>query len=441
MSTKRETVAVLGAGSAGIAVARQVADSMDVTMFEPGLVGGECPHLACVPSKSLLHDAGGHREWSAAVDRRRHLTHDLEDDVHATELADLGAELVRSAGRVHGPGLVVSGSREYEVDHIVIATGGRPVSPDIDGVDEVADRVWTSRTAMTSDVVPDSMVIVGAGAVGVECATIYSSFGGLVTLIDGDPAPLSFTPLEVSNAVERNLVHAGVDFAGETALTALERTTDGLMAHLGDGGTIEASTVLLAAGRRPAVDDLGLETLGVSTEDDLPVGPDGRLRCSGSVWVVGDAMGRGEYTHVANHHADVVADHLVGARERTIGDVVTPACVFTSPPVIQVGPSRQELAGNPDVVWSTSRTDDLARTATDELGSGVLCVAADVTSGAPLAAAGVGPGFDELAAALVFAIDSGRSVAELARSMQPFPTTSEVIGTSLRQLHDHLRRL
>jgi pyruvate/2-oxoglutarate dehydrogenase complex dihydrolipoamide dehydrogenase (E3) component len=150
----------------------------------------------------------------------------------------------------------------------------------------------------------------------------------------------------------------------------------------------------------------------------------------GSIWAIGDVAGLGEYTHLANHHADVVADHLVGGGTRRFDDVVTPACVFTAPPVMMVGPSVAELREDDDVVWVSAELSEIARWSTDDLTEGVLWIAVRRSTRRVIAAHGVGARFDELASALVTAIDGDVPVDRLAASMQPFPTVGELLGVA-----------
>ena len=154
---------------------------------------------------------------------------------------------------------------------------------------------------------------------------------------------------------------------------------------------------------------------------------------------MGDVAGRGQYTHVANHQARVVANQLVGDGTRRFDDVVLSSCVFTDPPLIQVGPTCQELDGDPDVIWASGLVSDLARAVTDELTEGFLAVAARRSTGSVIAAHGAGPGFEELVHALVIAVDGAVRLDRLAMSMHTFPTVGEILAPIFRSLAGNLR--
>jgi dihydrolipoamide dehydrogenase len=142
---------------------------------------------------------------------------------------------------------------------------------------------------------------------------------------------------------------------------------------------------------------------------------------------MGDVAGKGQYPHLANHQARVVANHLAGDGTRRFDDVVTSSCVFTDPPLIQVGPTQRALEGDPDVVWATGRVADLARAVTDDLAEGFLTVAARRSTSSVVAAHGAGPRFEELVHALVIAVDGGVRIDRLAMSMHAFPTVGEIL--------------
>jgi dihydrolipoamide dehydrogenase len=196
--------------------------------------------------------------------------------------------------------------------------------------------------------------------------------------------------------------------------------------------------VLVAIGRRPTTVGFGIDRLGLDESAPLPVGDDGRVATDGSVWAIGDVAGAGQYTHLANHHARVVADHLVGTATRRFDDVVVPRCMFTDPPLIQVGPSWSELRDDADVVHVEVDLGSFPRAMTDELAAGHLWAAARRSTGCLVAAAGAGPGFDELTHALVTAIDGDVPLHRLRRSMQAFPTIGEILGPLYDGLADEL---
>jgi dihydrolipoamide dehydrogenase len=332
-----------------------------------------------------------------------------------------------------------AGGARHTADHVVLATGARPIRLDADGIESCADRVWTSVDAMTAAVRPERLVVIGAGVIGLECATMFAGFGADVVVVDSAEAVLPDAPPAVGRIVADGLRDRGVELLlGRAAARFVDRP-DGLSIELDDGTRLDGDHVLVAVGRRPATEGIGLERIGLDPASPLPVASNGRVACDGSVWAIGDVAGRGQYTHLANHQARVVADHLVGDAGRTFDDVAVPACIFTTPPVISVGASWRELDGDPDVVDASVDLGSFPRALTDELVDGHLWLAARRSTGCVVAAAGVGPRFDELVHALVVAVDGRVPVARLRRSMQPFPTVGEVLGPLFAELHRDLR--
>lgn len=435
------TVAVIGGGSAAEALLRELPDGEHrLVVFEPRLLGGECPFLACMPSKALLHDARAGTDWSTARRRRDEIVSGLDDTEHVEEAEAHGATVVRArASLLDARHVVTDDGRCFEVDHVVVATGAEPTAPDVPGLDLHEERIWTSDDALTTAELPRRLAILGGGVIGSELAQLFSGFGTAVTLLDHEPRPLGDLHPRVGDLVQANLVAAGVDVRCETTVSELRPGADGVDVVVADGETedvVTADRVIVATGRRPRRSGLGLENLGIDA-DEVDVDRTGRLRVPGSVWMIGDAAGLDQYTHVANHHAAVVADHLAGTATRRFDDAVVPACVYVDPPVMMVGPSRADLEDDDDVVWADVDLDVPRRT-TDDLPEGFLALGARRSTGRLVAAHGVGARFDELVHALVIAIDGEVPVPVLRRSIRPFPTVGEILDVALDQL---VRRL
>jgi dihydrolipoamide dehydrogenase len=424
---ERVDVAIIGGGSAAeTLVAELDGAGFDIAVFEASRVGGECPFVACMPTKAMLHDAAVGRSWSEAVRRRTQVVDGLDDGHHAAELARHGATLVRQRASITSPGEIEAGGKSYRADHIVLATGSEPVLPPIDGLDTIGDRLWTSADAMTSDERPIRLTIIGGGVIGCELATIYSRFGTEVHLLDAQPSAFPDLPTEIGTLVDDALAAAGVRLRRGVDVAEVERRGAGVRVRLDDGACVDADRVLVAAGTRPRTQGIGLAHLGIDDEP-LTVGTDGRVRATGSVWAIGDVAGYGEYTHLANHQARVVAGALTASSgRRRFDDVVVPSCVFTDPPILTIGPVPDALGDT--VCWVSARLSEVPRATTDELGDGFLALAVDPSTRSIVAAHGVGAHFDVLAAALVTAIDAKLPVDQLARSMWPFPTVGELLG-------------
>ena len=288
---------------------------MSVVVFEPSLVVGECPFLAC--SKVLLSRAQERNpDWVAAVARRDEVTYGRDDASHAKELEESGATLVRARATVTGPGRIRADGIDYRVEHIVVATGAAPKKlPDI----KCPDDVWDSSDAMSSDELPASLVIVGGGPIGCELSEVYSRFGTTVTIVEAGDTLLKEVEPEISRAMQHHLEGLGITVLMSAALSAITGADAGYLVHVRGRQPIPCARVLVAIGKTPRLDGIGLETLGLDPTDVM-VDDAGRLGGVDRVWGVGDVTGLAPYTHGANsgigggrkHHRV----HAVGPRCR-----------------------------------------------------------------------------------------------------------------------------
>lgn len=436
-TTRDFDVAIIGGGSAAEALLRELDGSnLSVVIFEPRLLGGECPFYACMPSKGLLHDVRVGRSWDDAIERRDELVDHWDDTQHREDARELGATIVSSKATIVGPNTVAADSSEYTAGSIVIAIGAALVTPDIDGLDTLGDRMWTSEDALKAHDRPDRLVIIGGGVVGSEVAQMYSGFGTEVTLIGRSERPADDLHPEVGRHIVESHDRAGITTMFGTETTSCSRTDDGVQVHLSDDRSIDADIVLVAVGRRPDLSGLGLDSLGLR-HDELTIDDSGRIlgaeSDTASLWIMGDAAGRQQYTHIANRHAAVVANHLAGDGSRSFGEAVVPACIFIDPPVFVIGDSYEDLADEPDIVWSETSVR-VPRFSTDELPDGFVALAGRRSTGTIVAAHGIGPSFDELVHALVIAIDGQVPIDVLQRTIQPFPTIGEILDVAFDDL-------
>jgi dihydrolipoamide dehydrogenase len=466
-------VVVVGVGSGGEVVAQSLAEAgRSVAAVESGLVGGECPYLACVPSKALLLAARRHREpagsdhergrhdgaWADAVRRRDEASEHRDDGSTAASLVDAGVTLLRGRGRVvardpSGAGGTVvveaAGAAPQRVrwrDALVLGTGSAPVPPPVDGLDAVP--TWTSDEALSSPGRPERLVVLGGGAVGCELAQAYASFGVVVTLVEPEDSLLGKEPGWVGDAVAAALRAVRVDVrTGAGAERAEPLPGKGLLLHLSDGSSVEADRVLLATGRSPRTAGLGLEVLGVDVEDGAPLDVDGRCRVVGAdgaglpdVFAVGDVTGVAPYTHTASYQGRVVAAHLLG-RGRDADYSGVPRAVYTEPPVFSVGRTAAGPDGAPDAGVLSARfaVGDTARAFVEERSEGCVELFCDAASGALVGAAAVGPAADSWAGELALAVRAGVTVDVLADHVRAFPTWSEALRPPAQELADRVR--
>ena len=403
-------VVILGGGSAGETAAQLLAErGRRVALVEQHLVGGECPYFACMPSKALLRAAADRLTWPEAVARRDEAA-EHRDDSHAAEsLAKSGVEVVRGRGLVTRPGVVRVDARELNYADLVVATGAEAVVPPIDGLDRA--KVWTSDDALSSDELPERLLILGGGAVGCELAQVYASFGADVTVVESADHLLDKEPDFVGDCIGAALQRRGVTLRlGES----LERAPD------------DNVRLLVATGKKPRVDGLGMEVLGIEPDDNGALPVDERCRVIDHVWAIGDVNGLAPYTHAANHQARVVVDNLTGTTRRFDTRAI-PRTVYTDPAVFCVG----DTSGTPAATMNVGET---ARAAVEERDDGQLALYVDDEAAVLVGAAVVGPDADNWGAELTLAIRAQVPLDVLADVVHAFPTYSETLHPPYAEL-------
>ena len=250
-------VVVLGGGTAGVHVATEVASGgKAVALVEAGLIGGESPYLACLPSNSLLLSAARGKTWEDAVARRDEVTGGLDDSAPARRLTRAGVTVIRGTGRIIGPGKVEvtlvpgadRGTVSLTYSDLVIATGCEPVAPPIEGLSDIP--AWTTAQSLCSPDLPRRLIVLGGGPAGCELTQIYASFGSQVTLVEAEPSLLPGEPAFAGEILAAALRRAGAEIYLGSPATKAERTSDGLTLALEDGTRIDADRLLLATGRR-----------------------------------------------------------------------------------------------------------------------------------------------------------------------------------------------
>jgi dihydrolipoamide dehydrogenase len=433
-------VIVLGGGSAGEYIADGVSDDGNrrVAVVEDRLVGGECPYLACIPSKAMLIAAERGLTWDEAVGRRDASAKYRDDSQSVQNLQKHGVDLLRGRGRVTGPGVVDVSGTSYGWQTLVIATGGAPTMPPVDGLADAG--AWTSDDALSSPELPRRLVLLGGGAVGCELAQVYAAFGTHVTVVEMLPRLLAREPEFVGAAIADALQARGVDVRLGVAAASVSRSGADYVVRLDDDTTLTADRIVVAAGKQPR-SDVGLDTIGIDVEPGKPLAIDESCRVLGqrNVWAAGDVTGVAPFTHTANYHARLVIAGINGRPGRAHHNAI-PRTVFTDPAVFGVG-ITPEQAKNNNVDLVTARFDVgntarayVEREAGAHAANGQLELYADRKTGLLVGAAAVGSCADHWTGELVLAVRAEVPVHVLADVVHAFPTLGEAIEPPMREL-------
>jgi dihydrolipoamide dehydrogenase len=451
-------VVVLGAGSGGDYVAGDLAEAgLRVALVEAARVGGECPYVACMPAKALLRSAQvrdtirhavalgaaasdvlldpNDAAFHHAAQRRNRVASDGDDASHAEALTRRGVEIIRGRGSIDAAGVVtIDGAEQIGYRDLVLATGSHATWPSIEGLDGVP--TWTSDEALTALEAPPSLLIMGGGAVGCELAQAFARFGVAITLVESTPQLLGHEEPSVAAALHRTLSGDGISVLLGTEVKSCLHVGGGARVQLSNDATVEVARVLVAVGRQPTTDSLGLEVLdiGLGARGEIEIDGCCRVRGHEHVWAVGDVTAIAPFTHTANYQARVVIDNIQGD-DRRADYTAIPRAVYTDPAVASVGVT--EAAAREQGVNAITATSDVAHTAraaTEGAAAGRLVLTADADKAVLIGAAAIGPHADEWIGEAVTAIRAQIPLAVLSDVVHPFPTFAMAYEPPLREL-------
>jgi len=456
MEDIRADVCVIGAGSGGLNVASGAAQlGAKAVLIERGAMGGDCLNVGCVPSKALLHVAHTASlirragplgisvsepevDYAGAMAHVRRAIERIEPHDSQERFEGLGVRVIRDTGRFIDARTVQAGDSRIRAKYFVIATGSAPAIPAIPGLDSVP--FLTNESLFSRTEAPRHLAIIGAGPIGVEMAQAHQRLGCQVTLIEAQSSILPRDDAELSALLTQQLRADGVDLRLGATVAAVSGKAGDIQVELqaGDGSakgaiqdSIQASHLLIATGRRPVTDGLGLDAAGIThSAAGIAVGPNLRTNRR-HVFAMGDVIGGEGFTHLAAHHASVIVREMLFRLPSRVATSAIPRVTYTAPELAQIGLTEAEAtAAGLAPRTETLRVDGNDRFVAENIASGpeagLAKLVFDGRRGKLVGAAILAPGAGDLIGPLGHVIEGRLKLSAVASQMLPYPTHAEI---------------
>jgi pyruvate/2-oxoglutarate dehydrogenase complex dihydrolipoamide dehydrogenase (E3) component len=450
-------VVVIGMGPGGEYAAGELAAAgLTVAGVEDRLVGGECPYWGCVPSKMMIRAgnllAEGRRipgmagastvrpDWVPVARRiRDEATDGWDDTVAADRFTGKGGQLFRGRGKIIGPGRVAVGSDVLRARRgIVINTGTVPAVPELPGL--AGTPYWTNHEAIEAERVPESLIVLGGGAIALELAQVYARFGARVTVVEDSARLLPLEEPEAGELIAEVFRRDGIDVRTGAKAESVSHDPGhgqaaGFTVALSDGARVRGSALLVATGRRADLAAVGAASVGID-ESRHAVPVDGHMRAAPGVWAVGDVVGKGKFTHMSMYHAAIVVADILG-RQHTPADYhAVPQVTFTDPEIGRVGVTEDEARKQGlDVQVGLTQVPTSARGWLHKAGNdGFIKLIEDHGRGVLVGATSAGPWGGEVLSMLVLAVHAAVPVQRMREMIYAFPTFHRAVSDALSEL-------